>query len=110
MDIHHRETIPKLGERNLKVYSNDLSRDIVIESDGIEISVVKGKEELGVSGSEMYNDGSSFSQNDNDSNQSSNDTAGDIDNDLACYHFKETVKIMEITNNKIVLKEKNILF
>lgn len=57
----HREILERLKERNLKVYRTDLAGDIVMVSDGTEISVIKGKEEIGLPGSELYGDNSDTS-------------------------------------------------
>jgi competence protein ComEC len=47
----HQETLDQLASRDIKVYRNDLSGDIIFNSDGQQITVIEGKEDIGPPGS-----------------------------------------------------------
>lgn len=47
----HKETLDKLASRNIKVYRNDLSGDIIFKSNGQQITLIQGQEDIGLPGS-----------------------------------------------------------
>jgi competence protein ComEC len=67
----HQETLDKLASRHIKVYRNDISGDIIFKSDGQQITVIQGKEEIGLPGSNM-------SQDNEDEDEQSTSTQSDI--------------------------------